>query len=140
VVCDLDGFKQINDKFGHLEGNRVLRVLGSKLRASCREYDYVARMGGDEFVLVLPGIQPAALHEMATRLVGLAQESGREVCGQGTLSVSVGCAFFPENGTDAEQLLAEADRRMYAEKQYHHNALCNMPKRIDLRAPALTIN
>src|SRR5437899_620370 len=54
LVCDLDGFKQINDKFGHLEGNRVLRAFATKLKESCREYDYVARMGGDEFVQPRP--------------------------------------------------------------------------------------
>src|SRR5258707_9812079 len=48
VVMDLDGFKQINDRFGHLEGNRVLRVVSSGLKAACREYDYVARMRSEE--------------------------------------------------------------------------------------------
>ena len=54
LVCDLDGFKMVNDCHGHLVGNKVLRAVGNALRESCREYDYVARMGGDEFVLILP--------------------------------------------------------------------------------------
>ena len=52
LVCDLDGFKQVNDRFGHLEGNRLLREVATQLKDVCREYDYVARMGGDEFVVL----------------------------------------------------------------------------------------
>lgn len=123
VVCDLDGFKQINDQFGHLEGNRVLRAFAAKLRDASREYDYVARMGGDEFVLVLPGLKVEAVHEKEQRLRRLAIEAGRDVCSKDLLNLSVGHAFYPADGTDAEQLLAEADRRMYLQKQQHHNAL-----------------
>ncbi len=123
VVCDLDGFKQINDRFGHLEGNRVLRAFAAKLKATCREYDYVARMGGDEFVLVLPGLGREVVGEKQQSFRRLAVEAGREVCGKDLLSLSVGYAFYPEEGTDAEQLLAGADRAMYSEKQSHHNYL-----------------
>ncbi len=55
MVSDMDGFKQINDRFGHLEGNRVLRLFAQALKDSSREYDYVARMGGDEFVVIATG-------------------------------------------------------------------------------------
>src|SRR5581483_9763788 len=61
LVCDLDGFKQMNDRFGHLAGNRVLQQVAVGLRGCCRECDYVARMGGDEFVLVLSNFDQRAL-------------------------------------------------------------------------------
>ncbi|MGZ4813894.1 MAG: bifunctional diguanylate cyclase/phosphohydrolase [Terriglobales bacterium] len=123
MVCDLDGFKAVNDRFGHLEGNKVLRVFANSLRNVCREYDYVARMGGDEFIIVAPGMTREAAEEKAALLNDLAVEAGREVCGEDLLSISVGTAFFCEDGMDAEQLLAEADRRMYIVKQIHHEKM-----------------
>lgn len=122
MVCDLDGFKHVNDRFGHLEGNRILRIFAKSLESSCRAYDYVARMGGDEFVIVAPGLSLAAAQTSGMRLAELAREAGRAVCGEDLLSLSVGYAVYPEDGADAEKLLAEADRRMYQEKQRHHLA------------------
>lgn len=120
LVADLDGFKPVNDRFGHLTGNRVLKLVAQGLKTACREYDYVARMGGDEFVLILPGMQPHAVSHKAAELCAMVIEAGRECTGQEILSLSVGTAFFPENGADTEELLAEADRRMYQVKQSHH--------------------
>ncbi|HUC29452.1 MAG TPA: diguanylate cyclase [Candidatus Acidoferrum sp.] len=117
MVSDMDGFKQINDRFGHLEGNRVLRLFAQALKDTCREYDYVARMGGDEFVVIAPGLAADAATKKAEQMRVLARQAGAEVCGEELLSLSVGRANYPEDGKDAEQLLAEADRRMYLEKQ-----------------------
>ncbi len=117
MVCDMDGFKQINDRFGHLEGNRVLRLFAQALKETCREYDYVARMGGDEFVVIAPGLPTEAAAKKADQLRELAKQAGVEVCAEDILSLSVGQAMYPEDGQDAEELLAEADRRMYLEKQ-----------------------
>jgi diguanylate cyclase (GGDEF)-like protein/putative nucleotidyltransferase with HDIG domain len=119
MVGDMDGFKQINDRFGHLEGNRVLRLFAQALKESCREYDYVARMGGDEFVVVAPGLPTDAAAKKADQLRELAKQAGVEVCAEDILSLSVGQATYPGDGKDAEELLAEADRRMYMEKQRH---------------------
>jgi len=119
MVSDLDGFKQVNDRFGHLEGNRVLRLYAQALKESCREYDYVARMGGDEFVVVAPGLAADAAAKKAEQMRVLAKQAGFEICAEDILSLSVGQAAYPEDGTDAEQLLAQADRRMYIEKQKH---------------------
>jgi diguanylate cyclase (GGDEF)-like protein len=119
LVCDLDGFKQVNDRFGHLEGNRVLKLVAAGLRDCCREYDYVARMGGDEFVLVLSGLHPTDLAEKVQRLERVVADAGLAVCGERLLNISVGAAFCPEHGHDAEGLLAQADQRMYLAKQAH---------------------
>ncbi|HEY6971779.1 MAG TPA: HD domain-containing phosphohydrolase [Candidatus Angelobacter sp.] len=130
MVCDLDGFKQINDRFGHLEGNRILRHFSKSLQGSCREYDYVARMGGDEFVLVAPGLSSSAAQIRGICLNELANMAGREICGEDLLSVSVGFAFYPDDGTDAEKLLAEADRRMYTQKQEQNRKPLNAMGRV----------
>ena len=121
MVCDMDGFKQINDRFGHLEGNRVLRMFAQALRSTCREYDVVARMGGDEFVMIAAGLSSETAHKKAEQLRELARQVGHEVCQEDILSLSVGRAAYPADGRDAEQLLAEADRRMYLEKQQQPN-------------------
>jgi diguanylate cyclase (GGDEF)-like protein len=117
MVCDMNGFKKINDRFGHLEGNRVLRLFAQALKDSCREYDYVARMGGDEFVVIAPGLSAEGAAAKVEQLRPLARQAGFEVCGEDMLSLSVGVAVSPDDGNDAEQLLTEADRRMYVEKQ-----------------------
>jgi diguanylate cyclase (GGDEF)-like protein/putative nucleotidyltransferase with HDIG domain len=121
MVCDLDGFKKINDCFGHIEGNRLLKKFAKTLQGSCREYDYIARMGGDEFVIVAPGLSPSAAEARGVCLSELARGAGREITGEDWLSLSVGCALYPQDGADAEKLLAEADRRMYLQKQEHRN-------------------
>jgi diguanylate cyclase (GGDEF)-like protein len=120
MVCDIDGLKKINDSFGHLEGDKLLREFSIRLKDACRGYDYVARMGGDEFVVTAPGLTPEAALEKAERLNQAAIEAGRHTCGKDVITLSVGCAFCPTDGYDVEALLAEADRRMYSVKEVHH--------------------
>jgi diguanylate cyclase (GGDEF)-like protein/putative nucleotidyltransferase with HDIG domain len=119
LVLDLDNFKQINDRYGHLEGNRVLRAVANGLKSVCREYDSVARMGGDEFVLVLAGPRPGELDGKLEQLRSVISQAGSELNVRSQLTVSIGAAHHPEDGDDAEQLLSEADRRMYTEKRVH---------------------
>jgi len=121
MVCDLDNFKQINDLHGHLEGDNLLKDFSGHLKESCRGYDYVARMGGDEFVIVAPGMNSEAANEKASRLNQLAIEAGRKIAGRDLVALSVGTAFCPDDGFDVEHLLAEADRRMYSMKKVHHS-------------------
>jgi diguanylate cyclase (GGDEF)-like protein/putative nucleotidyltransferase with HDIG domain len=120
MVCDLDGFKQVNDRFGHLTGNQVLQTFAQSVKKFCREYDYVARMGGDEFVIVAPGLTHEAAEEKVATFESLARQVGAEICGIDFLSVSIGYCFYPEDGSAAEQLLSGADRKMYVIKEAHH--------------------
>jgi diguanylate cyclase (GGDEF)-like protein/putative nucleotidyltransferase with HDIG domain len=123
MVLDLDELKAINDRYGHLEGNRLLREVAGGLKANCREYDYVARMGGDEFVVLISGARPSdaenRVEEFRHVVAGIGIQSFDK-----PLSASIGVAHFPQDGGDAEGLLAEADRLMYQQKRSrkHHRA------------------
>ncbi len=117
VVADLDGFKQINDRFGHLAGNRVLRIVANGLREYCGVNDYLARLGGDEFVMLIPSGDHDELDLKIERMRAVTRKAGEATPEPCALSISVGIANYPEDGTDAEQLLAEADRRMYKGKR-----------------------
>src|SRR5579884_2607406 len=90
LVLDLDGFKEVNDRFGHLTGNKVLRQVGRYIQSICRAYDYVARMGGDEFVIVLAAITPEGLGGKREELARLVRNAGSEFTGEKILSVSIG--------------------------------------------------
>ena len=117
MVSDMDGFKQINDRFGHLDGNKVLKAVATGLKDECREYDYVARMGGDEFVVLLPGARPMDSESAAERFQEVVAQTCQHLFNERILTASIGVANYPGDGADAEQLLAEADRRMYKCKQ-----------------------
>lgn len=117
VVCDLDGFKMVNDRFGHLSGNKVLRSIAAGLREVCGPSDYVARMGGDEFVLLIPGDDVDALERKIDAMREVVHRAAEDVQEPIALGISVGVATYPDDGVDAEELLAEADRRMYKNKR-----------------------
>jgi diguanylate cyclase (GGDEF)-like protein/putative nucleotidyltransferase with HDIG domain len=138
LVCDLDGFKQVNDRFGHLSGNKVLSIVAAGLKECCREYDYVARMGGDEFVVIVPGLLPQAAHHKVAEFLQVARQASRAVCGEEILSISVGEAYYPKDGKDAEQLLVEADRRMYRSKR-RNKAPTTVSDPSILRADGVTV-
>jgi diguanylate cyclase (GGDEF)-like protein/putative nucleotidyltransferase with HDIG domain len=117
VVCDLDGFKIVNDRFGHLTGNKVLRSIAAGLREVCGPTDYLARMGGDEFVILRPGDDVDELERRIEDMRTAVRRAGEAAPEPIALGMSVGVATYPEDGADAEELLAESDRRMYKNKR-----------------------
>ena len=120
LVCDINGFRSINDRLGHLAGNRILKGMAGGLREICREYDMVARLGGDEFVVILPEMVTDAAQSKIRQIEQLVARVGEEtgVNADGTtLTASVGEATFPNDGQTVEDLLSEADRRMYLAKR-----------------------
>jgi diguanylate cyclase (GGDEF)-like protein len=123
VVCDIDGFKLVNDRHGHNVGDDLLRAIAPQLRQSCRGSDYVARVGGDEFVIVMPDLGRTAADQRMRDFDRIVREAARSVCGEDIVALSCGSVHYPADGVTAEQLLAEADRRMYKEKQAHQRAL-----------------
>jgi diguanylate cyclase (GGDEF)-like protein len=116
LMVDLDDFKQINDTYGHVVGDDVLRAVAMALRGVARSDDVVARVGGDEFVILARGADQAAGERLAERVTAAVDSLAvgtRE--GAITLHASVGVATS-SSGTDAALLLAEADEAMYAVK------------------------
>jgi diguanylate cyclase (GGDEF)-like protein len=129
VVCDLDGFKGVNDRFGHLTGNRLLEALADRFRKSCRAGDFVARLGGDEFVLLLAGIGPGEIGLRIAQFRDTVRATGRVICKEDCLDASFGAAFFPIDGTTSDELLARADERMYRLKSEHKAGITRIRQR-----------
>jgi diguanylate cyclase (GGDEF)-like protein len=134
LILDLDHFKLVNDRHGHLAGDRVLMSVAEALRAEVRDNDLVGRFGGEEFVIMLPGHDGAGydrveLEAVADRIRRRVDALGVEVATAdgaltvGDLSVSVGGASFPDDAADLDGLLEVADSALYAAKRSGRNAV-----------------
>lgn len=123
VYLDLDGFKQVNDDFGHDVGDRLLVMVSDQMKRALREGDTLARLGGDEFVAVLTDLNDA--NDCASTLQRLLDAAGQPMpLGEADLKVSasLGVTFFPQSDpVDADQLLRQADQAMYLAKQQGKN-------------------
>ncbi|MFO8184413.1 MAG: diguanylate cyclase [Candidatus Aegiribacteria sp.] len=119
LMVDIDNFKEINDRFGHITGDRVLRAVADFLSVSVRESDYLIRYGGDEFIMILveTGSSAAVVRERILNNDSLLAEKTVKLTGR-PVTISVGHSHWdPEGGVSIREALSEADRRMYQHKQ-----------------------
>jgi diguanylate cyclase (GGDEF)-like protein len=118
LFIDMDRFKPINDRYGHLRGSRVLREVGFLLRSAVRETDYPARYGGDEFVVILPQTDAQAAAMLAEKLRALIEEHTflQEEGINAHVGASLGVATYPDEALSKDALIRLADERMYRDK------------------------
>jgi diguanylate cyclase (GGDEF)-like protein len=120
LLFDLNGFKMVNDTYGHAAGDEMLRVVASRLRKAVRDGDIVARWGGDEFVVLMPGIGDNEMgakraHQLAEQVSGRTRLDG--VPDALRVRVSVGVAIWPNHGAQLHGLVDAADQAMYQAKR-----------------------
>jgi diguanylate cyclase (GGDEF)-like protein len=128
LIIDLDHFKQINDRYGHLSGDHVLRAVAKAMRSEVRNFDLIARFGGEEFAILMPGITADSIVPAAERVrLAINQVTVTvESIGGGTVTIdkltaSVGAALYPATATDLTALVMSADAALYAAKDSGRN-------------------
>jgi diguanylate cyclase (GGDEF)-like protein/PAS domain S-box-containing protein len=140
AVCylDLDGFKPINDTYGHAAGDRLLIEIARRLQASVRANDTVGRMGGDEFVLLLTGLENVEEYQVVLERVieAINQPVAVDATPDATVTSSIGVALFPQDATSPDTLLRYADQSMYIAKQNGRNRYQFFDRRLERRMEA----
>lgn len=122
LFVDLDGFKSINDTFGHEVGDILLREVAKRIGGCVRESDTVARMGGDEFTIILTSLtQPDGAAQVAQKIIEALYEPVFAGSLEGSVGASIGITLYPDNGADRETLLSRADAAMYRAKEQGKN-------------------
>ena len=117
LLCDIDEFRRVNDLFGRPKGDELLKLVSDILRTNSRNVDYVARVGADEFVLLLAAARAEDLAGKIEALNGLVSNACRGLCGEESSGLTIGVACFPENGADAESLMAFAEQALARAKE-----------------------
>jgi diguanylate cyclase (GGDEF)-like protein len=117
LMLDLDGFKQLNDRFGHAAGDDLLIEMASAVQSAVRDQDTVARIGGDEFCVLAPETDTIGARKLAARVMTAV---GRVTAGVQALGASAGLAVFPRDGATADRLLQAADEQLLAVKRRRH--------------------
>ena len=124
LYLDLDGFKQVNDRLGHSEGDNVLIEVAYRLRCGVREVDTAARLGGDEFVIILNGTSKEMIAVTAQRIIDLVTFTVKEKGMELPVSASLGIALYPDDTMNAMTLLKYADAAMYSAKLKGKSQFC----------------
>jgi diguanylate cyclase (GGDEF)-like protein len=121
IMLDLDDFKQVNDTFGHQTGDQMLREVARLLQAQLREYDFLARYAGDEFVAIVQDLTSEQVEELRGRIENTVAKFSLPVRSdkQARVGISVGAATFSVDGETLDQLLIAADQAMYRAKSLH---------------------
>lgn len=122
ILLDLDGFKQVNELGGHLEGDRLLAEVGAALAQEVRAEDSIFRQGGDEFAVIVPEADAEEAGEVADRLRGRVRRRGLGNDEARPMTATTGFAIFPVDGDSVEALLGSADRDLLAAKHARHAA------------------
>lgn len=117
LLMDLNRFKEINDTLGHFYGDYLLQMIAPRLRQSIRKSDTIARFGGDEFAVVLPGVELEQAITIAEKIAVSMEEPFQIEGNQLSIDVSIGIALYPEHGEDSDTLLQRADVALYAAKK-----------------------
>ncbi len=118
MYLDLNGFKPVNDTYGHDTGDAVLAALATRIESAIRPSDEAGRIGGDEFVVILSDVEAiVAAEQVASRLVAAVREPVITAAASITVGVSIGLAVYPDHGSNVEQLLEAADHAMYQAKR-----------------------
>jgi diguanylate cyclase (GGDEF)-like protein len=133
IMLDLDDFKIVNDSFGHKIGDRMLREVANLIQSQLREYDFLARYAGDEFVALLPDLTVAQLAELSDRIETIVRSFSLSVRGEtrARVGISIGASIFGVEGETLDQLLVAADQAMYRAKSAHKTGALPSPNPAD---------
>jgi len=127
MLLDIDHFKHLNDTYGHIFGDVVLKRLGEILKSSVYETDFVARYGGEEFAILLPRAEPEGVRRKAEAIRDrVASETFTQAMETVRITVSIGIAHYPRDGAGPEEIVRMADQALYAAKLRGRNRVVDI--------------
>ena len=135
LVLDLDGFKAVNDNFGHKAGDTMLKEISKVIQKELRDYDFLARYGGDEFIALIPETDSADVIELCRRIEAAVAEFTLPISEDALarVGVSVGSSSFPAQGEGFDQLVIAADKAMYRTKAFHKQRNSRLEEQLQAR-------